>query len=108
MNINESVGTQVRHLRQTQGMTQQELAEKADLSVDHVGKIERGITSPTVEALEQIAQGLAVNLQSLLDLQPNKSEGDATALVEITRYLRQKSPADVTFSFSIIRQILDR
>ena len=109
MSINESVGAQVRHLRQAQGMTQQDLAQKSGLSVDHIGKIERGSTSPTVEALVQIAGGLTVTVQSLLDLHEGASPEETTsALAEFTRYLRQKSADDVAFAQSIVRQILDR
>ncbi|HIM57374.1 MAG TPA: XRE family transcriptional regulator [Candidatus Latescibacteria bacterium] len=61
---NEAVGTQVRHLRQTKGITQHDLAQEAGLSVDHIGKIERGTTSPTVEALARIAGGLGVSVKS--------------------------------------------
>ena len=64
---NEAVGTQLRHLRQTTGITQHDLAREAGLSVDHIGKIERGTTSPTVEALARIAGGLGVSVKSLLD-----------------------------------------
>ena len=110
MSINEVVGTQVRHLRKTQGMTQEELAEKSGLSVDHIGKIERGITSPTVESLEQVARGLEVRIANLFDLweEDSQSQDSVSDLVRISRYLQNKSPDDVKFALSIIRQILDR
>ena len=54
-------------MRQTKGITQHDLAQEAGLSVDHIGKIERGTTSPTVEALARIAGGLGVSVKSLLD-----------------------------------------
>lgn len=110
MSINEAVGDQVRHLIQEGEMTQQQLAEKAGLSIDHVGKIERGTTSPTVEALAKVADALGVDIKTLFDLDEKiTSEKEAsTALVEFNRYLRQKRAEDVEFALSIIRQILDR
>ena len=110
MNINESVGAQVRHLRQAQGSTQQELAEKSGLSVDHIGKIERGITSPTVEALDQVANGLGVKLQAFFELHTGSEVADqpATELANLIRYLRDRTTDDVEFASSIVRQILDR
>jgi transcriptional regulator with XRE-family HTH domain len=108
MSINEAIGTQVRHLRQTKGITQHDLAQKSGLSVDHIGKIERGTTSPTVDALDRISGGLGVSLKSLLDLHHSGDKDDTTALSEVTPYLRQKNTADVTFALGIIRQILDR
>ena len=108
MSINESVGAQVRHTRLALGMTQQDLAQKASLSVDHIGKIERGSTSPTVEALFQVAGGLGVSVRSLLDLQEDSGDESPTTFAEFARYLRQKSPEDAAFALSIVRQILDR
>jgi XRE family transcriptional regulator, regulator of sulfur utilization len=110
MSINEVVGTQVRHLRKTQGMTQEELAEKSGLSVDYIGKIERGTTSPTVESMEQVARGLGVRIANLFDLweEDSQSQDSVSDLVRISRYLQNKSPDDVEFALSIIRQILDR
>ena len=110
MDINEALGVQVRQLRKAQGMTQEEFSQRSGLSVDYIGKIERGTTSPTVESLEQVARGLGVKIRTLFDLyeEDAQSQDSTTALVEISRYLRDKSIDDVKFALSIIRQILER
>jgi len=110
MGINQAVGDQIRHLRQVHGMTQQQLAEQSDLSIDHIGKIERGVTSPTVEALAQVARGLGVSIATLFDLYEETVSADAstTAIAELSRYLRRRRPEDAEFALSVIRQILER
>jgi len=110
MGINEALSAQARSLRQDQGLTQEEVAERSGLSVDYVEKIERGTTSPTVETVRQLAQGLGVRISTLFDLYEEdlSPEDSQTALVELTRYLRSKSVKDVRFAYSIIRQILER
>ena len=71
--INESVGLQVRRLRQAEGWTQRRLAYEAGLSVEHIGKVERGSTSPTVATLAKIATGFGVPVMRLLDLRDEDS-----------------------------------
>ena len=105
--VNKSVGLQVRRLRKAQGMkTQRHLAFEAGLSVDCVGKIERGSTSPTVATLARIAGGLGVPVARLLDLYDEDSLEPAPCK-EIVHYLRQKGPEDSASALAVIRQILD-
>ena len=48
-------------------MTQEKLAEKADLHPVYVGEIERGEQSASVEALLRIAKALGVKLRDLVE-----------------------------------------
>lgn len=52
----------MRTRRKAQGMTQEELEEKADLAVKMVSLIERHIRYPSVNAADSIAQALGVPL----------------------------------------------
>ena len=56
----------LRRKRQDQHMTQEELAERAGLSVRYVGAIERGDVSASVTVLGQIAEALGVEPGDLL------------------------------------------
>ena len=58
-------GTHVRSLRAARGYTQEQLAERAQLSVDAVRRIERGAFSPSLETVGKLAQGLEVSLKTL-------------------------------------------
>ena len=60
MNLKEIFGTNVRQHRKARHMSQAELAEAAGLSVDMVGKIERGKSGPSFESIEQLAGALDV------------------------------------------------
>lgn len=48
-------------------MTQEELAERADVSATYVGFIERGDNVPTLTVIIQIASALGVRPAKLLD-----------------------------------------
>lgn len=67
-NINKRIGTKIKLERVKRNWSQEELAEKADLSKNSVGAIERGTSSPTVETLAKIADAFGIPLNDLTDV----------------------------------------
>ena len=61
------VGRNVRRLRQTAGMTQEQLAFAAEIDLTYVGGIERGKRNPSVLVLARIAKSLGTEPATLLD-----------------------------------------
>jgi transcriptional regulator with XRE-family HTH domain len=60
-------GSHVRRLRRERGLTQENLAERANLSSDAIRRIERGRMSPTLKTLRQLCHGLGISLSALFD-----------------------------------------
>ena len=58
---------QVKKLRLAKGMTQEKLAERADLTAEAVTRVERGVRMPTLRTLGKLAHGLGVSPSSLLE-----------------------------------------
>ena len=56
----------VRKLRESRGMTQEQLAEEADVSATYIGFVERGDNVPTLTIIIQIASALRVRPSDLL------------------------------------------
>jgi transcriptional regulator with XRE-family HTH domain len=48
-------------------MSQEKLAEKADLNRNYIGEIERAEKNITLETLERIAKALGVRVRDLID-----------------------------------------
>jgi len=63
--LREKFGRRVRFLRVGQGLTQEQLAERAEISVDFLSLIERGRNSPSFENLDDLAQALDVPVAHL-------------------------------------------
>lgn len=59
-------GEKLRTLRKQQGLTQTELATILGTNQSHVGKLEKGTRSPSVEVLMQIMQIFKVSCDQLL------------------------------------------
>jgi len=65
--LRQRFGKRVRVLRKKARLSQEELAAKADISVDFLGLIERGINAPSFETLERLAGALEVPVRELFD-----------------------------------------
>ncbi len=61
------VGRQIKRLRQEQELTVQDLAIKAKVSPGYLSEVERGIPAVSLDKLRQIAEGLGVAIDALLD-----------------------------------------
>ena len=59
-------GATVRELRETQGWTQEQLAEHAGLNRSYVGEIERGTCIASIVTVDKLAQAFAVPMARLL------------------------------------------
>ena len=68
-------GEHLRALRKQRGLSQQALADEADISWPTVQRVEAGSQSATLEVLAALAQALGVSLKELVDL----PEAPATA-----------------------------
>ena len=60
------MGETIRSYRRTARMSQEKLAEKADLHHNYIGEIERGEKAATIDTLLKIAKALAVRPADLL------------------------------------------
>jgi len=59
----EFIGQQIRLHRKKLGLTQEELAEKVDLSVQHISRIESGCYIPSLKSFFLIAKTLKIDLR---------------------------------------------
>lgn len=68
----KAVGERIRSFRLELGISQEELANEADIPLSQVGRIERGETNPTVSTLYVITEALKTDLKTLLDFKIKK------------------------------------
>ena len=62
----ESIGKNIRKYRLIRKLRQEDLAEKADLSTNYIGAIERGEKTPSLETLIVIINALGVSAEVIL------------------------------------------
>ena len=64
-----NVGEKIKKLRELKNYTQQYVADQLDLSLSGYGKIERNETDISISRLEQIAEVLGVDINTVLSFE---------------------------------------
>lgn len=62
----KKVGAILQEARRKKGLTQEELADKADFHRTYIGFMEQGVYSPNLYSLTKIAKALGIKLSDLL------------------------------------------
>lgn len=68
LEFSSKVGAKVKLERTKQGLSQEKLAELSDISPNHIGNIERAESSPTIELLKKVADGLGISIVDLVNV----------------------------------------
>ncbi|HDH07629.1 MAG TPA: XRE family transcriptional regulator, partial [Candidatus Moranbacteria bacterium] len=99
----------IKGLRVSMKLTQSKFAELVNLSVDSIGKIERGVTIPTIDTLYKIASALKIPVEDLISPSTKKPvQKPPRALNDLTAYLKTRSPEDIKFIHELAIKILER
>lgn len=107
--IKKKFGVRLFQLRNQAGMTQAKLAEKANLSIDSISRMERGERAPSLESLERIAAALRVDPAVLINFKGKElgalAEGHPEAL-ELWNLLRNKRRDQIRKVYDIAKIVL--
>lgn len=99
-----AVGKNIRKYRKLSGMTQDELAEKAGLSTNYLGSIERGEKTPSLETFIEITNAIGISADYLLcDVLEKGYQVKASILAE---KIDKVSPAKQNNIFEVVEIML--
>jgi len=73
-NIKEILALNLKKNRKKKGLTQEKLAEKADISLRYIAMLELGKSFPSGEMLEKLAKVLDIDAIQLFDISENSEE----------------------------------
>lgn len=88
------VGSRIRELRESQGLSLRALAEVCGLSVNAISRIERGESSPTVSSLQRLSTGLRVPITDFFRFDDDRN----TIVVRRTKRPRSRDQGVLTES----------
>lgn len=66
------IGSKIKRLRQANGLTLEELANRSELTKGFLSQLERDLTSPSITTLEDILEALGTNLQEFFSDKPDE------------------------------------
>ena len=67
-----NIGNKIKELRAAKNLTQEELADRAELSKGFISQLERDLTSPSIATLIDILQCLGTTLNDFFSEQPDE------------------------------------
>lgn len=98
------VGTRIRAYRKQLGLTQEELAERVDISPPYLGQIENGRRGVNLSNLIALANALNVTLDDLTtDLTARQSSELGSAEVQWLALLDKRSPQERQLLLNLVR-----
>ena len=68
------IGEKIRSLRLKLGLTQEELAERSDLTKGFISQLERDLTSPSVDSLNDLLNALGTDMATFFMDKPTVKE----------------------------------
>ena len=69
VNIYILIGRKIKNIRESKGLTQQEISDKCNFEKSTVSRIEAGRTNLTVKNLYKLSQALGVKIKELVDVE---------------------------------------
>ena len=66
------IGEKIKRLRLQRGLTQEELANRCELSKGFISLLERDLTSPSIATLDDVLECLGTDLASFFSVQPEE------------------------------------
>lgn len=102
------VGEGIRHFRKLRGLSQEELASKAEVHETYIGKLERSEKVCSVVVLDKITNALNLSMVEFFNyIQPVSGEASESTLAEIVNRLRSRSENEQKRILKVIDAMLD-
>ena len=106
--IAKLIGEQIRAFRKDKGLSQEQLALKADLNTTFVGQVERGVKKPTIDTLEKIVNALDITFEDLFSFEKNFIKyKDSTIIDKIVFELEGHTKEEQIVIYNLVKQILN-
>lgn len=99
------IGQRIKAIRKSLNLTQAQLAEKAGVSDNFIGLIERGEGRPTLDTVAKIAEALRIKLQDLFIEDSVLSTKEI--IHEIENLLKSREAKDAELVLSISKKVFE-
>ena len=86
----ENIGRRIKEARAKRGLTQEQLAERTDITIVYLSELERGVKLPSLTVFVNIAEALHVSTDPLL--RDDLETGKEYIYDDLTKKLERLSP----------------
>lgn len=99
----EAFGKAVRAAREAAGLTQRQLAERADVADKYLSRVEVGAALPSVFVASKLARALGLPLDTLTDAAASPEHAEVAAVVQL---LRGATAAELDRALRVVRELV--
>lgn len=103
--LGKIVGNNIRQIRKTKNLTQEELAEKSGLQTSYLAGVERGDRNFTISTLEKIILGLEILPDDLFKVDTYSKLEKNDIILKFTNDLQNKSKDEINLIINITNEI---
>jgi transcriptional regulator with XRE-family HTH domain len=109
MNLKTRVAFRIKTFREHSGLTKEQLAKKAERSVDAISNLERGVSRPSFETLERLAAALGVPVREFFDFGDAEEPPHRTqSLAKLAAVARSLTDDDLEVAVRQIEALAER
>ena len=98
-------GNRLKHLRKERGLSQEEVALRADITTSYYGQLERGRANPSVSLLEKICNVMGIQIADIFTDTDTNILGIDSVSMQILQQLNGKNDEEKAMILSIIKHI---
>ena len=107
MELKQLFGSCLRQARRSRGLTQAQLAEATGLSLEMVGRLERGLTAPSFDTITALLAALQIAPAELFGSEPTGIAGPRSELLtRIGALLSASSDAELKRAEKVLAALL--
>jgi len=110
--IEKLIGGKITEVRLLKKMTQAQLAEKVNVSVETISRMERGVAFPSLKTMDKIANALNVALKDFFDFGDNnvkvKDKAYEREISKINAFLRTLNKKEISVAHKVLKDIFGR
>ena len=106
MNNNFNTGERVRELRIQHGLSQEQLALRAEITTTYLGLVERNLKNPTIKVIEQICAALKISLADFFNIAEKTFDAADSLSTQISAQLSHRSDGEKEIILQLIKNVL--
>ena len=107
-NLNTRFGKLLAGRRKARGLTQEELAQKAEISTSMIGQMETGVSAPSFNTVETLAHALEIDPSELFTTNILNKSVTSRHIHDISAELSKLDETDLLWVRGIIEAALNR
>ena len=104
------IGARIRQIRLSLGLTQENLAEKADMDFTSIGAAERGVRNLSLKSLARVADALGIPIEELVSLPKDTRQINLekeTAMQELQMLAKDMDVEQLKLILEIVKAVSD-